>query len=88
VLLDPDRRIVGRILQFAPKGIYMKQKEIHIQLVLDPCAPPPALNWLDTDRYARVEVTSEEKGYPIESALLAESSRGCAQPTREFSESG
>jgi hypothetical protein len=69
VLLDPDRRIVRRILQFAPKGIYMKQKEIHIRLLPDPCAPPPDLNWLDIDRYAWVEVTSE-------SALLAEASRG------------
>jgi hypothetical protein len=31
---------------------------------------------LDVDRAALVEVTSEEKGYPIESALLAEEKRG------------
>jgi hypothetical protein len=30
----------------------------------------PAQEWLDVDRIASVEVTSEENGYPIESALL------------------
>jgi hypothetical protein len=30
----------------------------------------PAEEWLDVDRLASVEVTSEEDGYPIESALL------------------
>jgi hypothetical protein len=30
----------------------------------------PAEEWLDVDRIASVEVTSEENGYPIESALL------------------
>jgi hypothetical protein len=32
--------------------------------------------WLDLDRHALVEVTSEEDGYPIESALRAEEDRG------------
>lgn len=32
--------------------------------------------WLDLGRHALVEVTSEEDGYPIESALLAEEDRG------------
>jgi hypothetical protein len=32
--------------------------------------------WLDLGRHALVEVTSEEDGYPIESALLAEDDRG------------
>ena len=43
-------------------------------------APPnPALtaqDWLDVDRLASVEVTSEEDGYPIESALLRDEKRG------------
>lgn len=30
----------------------------------------PTQEWLDLDRIASVEVTSEENGYPIESALL------------------
>jgi hypothetical protein len=76
VRLDLVRRITRCILQFAPKDIYMKQEEIHKRLLPDPCASTPDLNWLDIDRYAWVEVTSEEKGYPIESALLAEASRG------------
>ena len=32
--------------------------------------------WLDLDREAVVEVTSEEKDYPVESALIGEESRG------------
>jgi hypothetical protein len=32
--------------------------------------------WLDLERAASVEVTSEEKGYPIESALLGTDDRG------------
>jgi hypothetical protein len=32
--------------------------------------------WVDLGRHALVEVTSEEDGYPIESALLAEDDRG------------
>jgi hypothetical protein len=32
--------------------------------------------WLDLDREAVVEVTSEEKDYPVESALVEEESRG------------
>ena len=32
--------------------------------------------WLDLDRAASVEVTSEEKEYPVESALVAEEMRG------------
>ena len=37
---------------------------------------PPGQTWLDLDRTALVEVTSEEGGYPIESALLGAESRG------------
>ena len=32
--------------------------------------PTPADEWLDLDRVARVEVTSEDPGHPIESALI------------------
>jgi hypothetical protein len=37
---------------------------------------PSGQAWLDVDRTAFVEVTSEENGYPIESALLGEEGRG------------
>jgi len=33
--------------------------------------------WLDMDRNVLVEVTSEEKGYPIESALLPDENENC-----------
>ena len=36
----------------------------------------PVQEWLDVDRIASVEVTSEENGYPIESALLRGEKRG------------
>jgi hypothetical protein len=41
--------------------------------------PSPGLSdedWLNVDRLASVEVTSEENGYPIESALLRGEKRG------------
>jgi hypothetical protein len=37
---------------------------------IPPNAPTFGQPWLDLDRAASVEVTSEENGYPIESALL------------------
>src|ERR1700693_4608198 len=37
---------------------------------------PDDEGWLDLDRAAVVEVTSEEKDYPVESALVAEEVRG------------
>ena len=36
--------------------------------------------WLDLDRLAVVEVTSEDKDYPVESALAAEEVRGWRAP--------
>jgi hypothetical protein len=39
-------------------------------------APAPNLGWLDLDRVAVVEVTSEEKDYPVESALVSGETRG------------
>jgi hypothetical protein len=41
--------------------------------------PSPGLSaqtWLNVERVASVEVTSEENGYPIESALLGDERRG------------
>jgi hypothetical protein len=38
--------------------------------------PSGAPNWLDLEQVAMVEVTSEEKGFPIESALLLGETRG------------
>jgi hypothetical protein len=37
---------------------------------------PDDEGWLDLDRAAVVEVTSEEKGYPVESALVSGGKRG------------
>ena len=39
-------------------------------------APPPDDSYLDVDRVASVEVTSEEKDYGIESALVSGETRG------------
>ena len=39
-------------------------------------APPPDEGWLNLDRAASVEVTSEEKDYGIESALVSGETRG------------
>ncbi len=39
-------------------------------------APASDQGWLDVDRAALVEVTSEDKAYPIESALLPGEKRG------------
>src|SRR3984885_12017750 len=41
-----------------------------------PSDPPSGQAWLDLNRTASVEVTSEENGYPIESALLQTESSG------------
>jgi hypothetical protein len=38
--------------------------------------PPPDAGWLNLDRAAVVEVTSEDKEYPVESALVAEETQG------------
>jgi hypothetical protein len=47
--------------------------------VLPPTPPdirPHDQAWLDLDRAATVEVTSEEKEYPVESALVSGETRG------------
>ena len=41
-----------------------------------PSVPPAGQAWLDVDSAALVEVTSEENGYPIESALQGGESQG------------
>jgi hypothetical protein len=41
-----------------------------------PGVAPSVQTWLDVDRTALVEVTSEENGYPIECALLGVEDRG------------
>ena len=43
---------------------------------IPPNVPPPDEGWLDLDRAAVVEVTSEEKDYPVESALVAGKTQG------------
>ena len=39
-------------------------------------APSPNADWLDLDSAAVVEVTSEEQGYPVESALVSGEMQG------------
>jgi len=39
-------------------------------------APAPDKGWLDLDAAALVEVTSEDKEYPVESALVSGGTRG------------
>jgi hypothetical protein len=39
-------------------------------------APSPNEDWLDVESAAVVEVTSEEKGYPVESALVSGETEG------------
>jgi hypothetical protein len=41
-----------------------------------PSVPPSGQTWLDVEHTALVEVTSEENGYPIESALLGAGNQG------------
>jgi hypothetical protein len=41
-----------------------------------PSAPPSSQAWLDVEHIALIEVTSEENGYPVESALLGGETRG------------
>ena len=43
---------------------------------IPPSVSPSGQAWLDVERMASVEVTSEENGYPIESALLGAENRG------------
>ena len=76
------------MLEFALKGICMKQKKIHKRLLSDPCASTPDLSWLDIDRYAWIEVTSEEKGVSHRIRAAGRSESRLARGEREFSESG
>ena len=47
------------------------------QIAPNPLSEPPSGQvWLDIDRIASVEVTSEEDGYPIESALIGTENPG------------
>jgi hypothetical protein len=43
---------------------------------MPPDAPPLGEGWLDLDSAASVEVTSEEKEYPVEAALVSGETRG------------
>jgi hypothetical protein len=51
----------------------MREREIS---PTPPSVAPSGRVWLDVDQAAFVEVTSEENGYPIESALLGVEDRG------------
>jgi hypothetical protein len=46
------------------------------QIISTPQNPVSDKDWLDIGHAASVEVTSEESGYPIESALLGEGAQG------------
>src|SRR5215469_1468679 len=46
------------------------------QLLLATSTPASSQSWLDIERIASVEVTSEEDGYPVESALLEKEDHG------------
>ena len=46
------------------------------QLLLATSTPASGQSWLDIERIASVEVTSEEDGYPLESALLEKEHSG------------
>jgi hypothetical protein len=46
------------------------------QIISTPQNPVSDKDWLDVGHAASVEVTSEESGYPIESALLGEGAQG------------
>jgi hypothetical protein len=73
VFTSPDSRFT---FQFA-QALHRERIHMHkLQVLPNPFAPPSDRAWLDIDRHAWVEVTSEEKGHPIESALLTEASRG------------
>jgi len=54
-------------------SIEMRKRQIS---TTPPTAPPSGHAWLDVERTALVEVTSEENGYPIESALLGAENQG------------
>jgi hypothetical protein len=51
----------------------MRKRQI---LPTSPNMPPSGQAWLDVEHRALVEVTSEEDGYPIESALLGGENQG------------
>ena len=53
-----------------------------------PAAPLSGQDWLDVDRAALVEVTSEEDGYSIESALLGQKTGAGVRRTPGLRQSG
>jgi hypothetical protein len=50
--------------------------KFHLITPQAPDAPSPNEDWLDLDSAAVVEVSSEEKGYPVESALVSGETQG------------
>jgi hypothetical protein len=51
----------------------MRKRQI---LLTTESTPPSEQAWLKIDRIASVEVTSEEQGYPVESALVGDDGHG------------
>jgi hypothetical protein len=63
-----------RSVRRATNGTDMRKNQISPTLQ---SAEPSNQTWLDMDRNVLVEVTSEEKAYPIESALLPDEDENC-----------
>jgi XRCC1 N terminal domain len=66
---------VGRILVQTGRGKLAGMRK-HLITPSPQDAPAHDEDWLDLDRLAVVEVTSEDKDYPVESALVAGEMRG------------
>jgi hypothetical protein len=63
---DHESRTRGRLAGHAQAAFHSDPQGVQ----------PPDEGWLDLDRTAVVEVTSEEKEYPVESALVSGEMRG------------
>ena len=72
----PIRVLPDGCLQYSRMGyrVIAVRKRLISQTLPSPRLSPQA--WLNLDRTASVEVTSEENGYPIESALLGDEKHG------------
>jgi hypothetical protein len=78
-----ESQIVGSLVEFAvnpqkcPKQ-FPREKSMRKSIIAPggQDAAPPADEWLDLDQLARVEVTSEDPGHPIECALIPDRGPG------------
>jgi len=75
----PDERDVQAHVPYPHRqGQQQKEKSLRKRLIspIRQVAPVPEAEWLELDRAASVEVTSEDPQHPIEGALLREDKRG------------